>query len=217
MIEKENAVWDHYLKYLMEATQQKESVFKPLLAQMKHCVAADCSRKELRDMMVHIFEPGTVMQGLEQWQCMMDLLLFTSMDKFDGQSRYDHFDDETPPYADLSHEGRDNRFPNTHIYDLSGITQDMLHVLFNFGVMEADKPKVMEAVIRELKLQRNAEVQMLLGDLYQKVGLFEEGIRVFKNIRLNRLADDRSIDDAIRFTDYLIDFQRNGTIPPGML
>ena len=216
MKEKENAVWDHYLKYLTEATQQEETVFKPLLSQMKQCVAADCSREELRDMMVQLFVPGTIMQGLEQWQCMMDLLLYTGMDKFDGQSRYDHFDDDTPPHTDLSHEGRDNRFPLTHIYDLSGKTQDKLHLLVHFGPMEPGLPKFMEAVIRDLKLQRNAEVQMLLGDLYQKVGLFEEGVRVYKNIRMNKLADDPSIDDAIRFTDYLVAYHKNGTIPPGM-
>ncbi len=99
--EREKAVWNHYLSFLSEATLEQQSAFYPMLVRMKERVAADCSREELRDMMVLLFNPGTVMQGLEQWQCMMDMLLYTGMDKFDGQCRFDHFK-KVPPYSDLS-------------------------------------------------------------------------------------------------------------------
>ena len=166
--------------------------------------------------MAALFEPGKVMQGLEQWQCMMDLLLYTGMTKLGGKSRYDYFTEDITPYSDLSHEGQDKRLSNTHIYDLSGITQDKIHIIFNFGPMNEDSPHALELVIRDEKLQKNAELQMFLGDLYQKVGLFDKGVQVFKNIRLNKLADDRSIDDAIRYTDYLVEFRKTGIMPPGI-
>ena len=60
MSRREREIWNHYLNYLTEATQQSKSVFIPMLSRMKQRVAADCSREGLRDMMVLLFDPGTV-------------------------------------------------------------------------------------------------------------------------------------------------------------
>ena len=207
--EREQAVWNHYLSFLSEATLEQQSAFYPMLVRMKERVAADCSREELRDMMVLLFNPGTVMQGLEQWQCMMDMLLYTGMDKFDGQCRFDHFK-KVPPYSDLSQKGKDSPLPLTHIYDLSGVTQDMLHFIFNFAGDTKDNIKLMEMFILSSKLQKNAEIQMLLGDFYRKVGLYDECVKIYQNIRRNGLADDRSIDDAVRQTATLKHYMKMG-------
>ncbi|MBQ9010622.1 MAG: hypothetical protein IJ088_15040 [Clostridia bacterium] len=205
---KEAQAWIHYRDYLTEATLKKNEDFVSDLMRMHRRVYEGCPRTELRDMMVQVFDPGTVMQGLEMWQTMMDLLMFTGLRRFAGKSR-DEFYKGALPY-DMDDGVLDNDAPLTHIYNLSSAVQDLAHLITQ-APLRLNPPKLIEALMKESGLERNAELQMLRGDLYRQVNKLDKAKRIYRDIRKKGLADDRSIDDAIIYTDL---FHRPSGEPP---
>ena len=80
-LSKEKQIWKHYKDYLIEATGKSGSRLDHILAGIKTSVSVGCTRAELKEMMLNVFEPITIMQGLEQWQNQMDILLHTGSAK----------------------------------------------------------------------------------------------------------------------------------------
>lgn len=198
---KETVVWLHYRDYLTEATLKTNEDVCPDLVRMRKRIYEGCARTELRDMMVQVFDPGTVMQGLEQWQCMMDLLLYTRIRRYGVKSRVEFYKNASP--YDMTDGVLDDAAPLTHIYNLSSTTQDLAHMVSEFAPGKSNAPGLLEEIILQAGLQRNAELQMLRGDLYRQMGEFEKAKRIYREIREKGLANDRSIEDAVRHTDQI--------------
>ena len=56
--EREQAVWNHYLSFLSEATLEQQSAFYPMLVRMKERVAADCSTVAVHDGHAPVYRHG---------------------------------------------------------------------------------------------------------------------------------------------------------------
>ena len=76
---KEDDVWTHYKNYLVEATGLPGKVLDKTLGEMKAHVSDGCQREELKGLMLVVFDLITIMQGLEQGQNQMDILLHTRL------------------------------------------------------------------------------------------------------------------------------------------
>lgn len=90
-LSKEKQIWKHYKDYLIEATGKSGPRLDHILAGIKTSVSVGCTRAELKEMMLNVFEPITIMQGLEQWQNQMDILLHTGLDSLSGKSRAEYY------------------------------------------------------------------------------------------------------------------------------
>ena len=201
---REISAWDHYIDYLVEATQRDREDIKKSCDQMKSCIADGCTTEVLKEMMLSVFEPITIMQALEQWQNQMDLMLYTGLKKFKGVSRYEYYvekKDESP--YDFAADGIiDDHSPSAHIYDLSGITQTIVHMASEHGGKKA--PDMVAYAQKEAGLESNYEINMLLGDCFRKVGKFDEAIHTYEDLWDRNGHHDLSIQDAITFTKFMI-------------
>ena len=193
-------VWKHYTDYLIEATHKSQAELSPKIDYIRTRIQEGCSRLELKALMLSVFTPITIMQALEQWQNQMDLLMNTGLNKFDGLSRYEHADQESP-YADLVDGILDSELPSAHIYDLSSTTQDLAHMISEHGGKEA--PSLLSEIMENANLKNNWELLMLLGDCYRQNGQFAEALEAYEKIKINGHYPDSSIQDAIDFTAFM--------------
>ena len=201
---RESSVWDHYIDYLAEALQSDRESIKKAVKPMKASIAEGCTLENLRTLMLSVFEPITIMQALEQWQNQMDIMLHTGLKKFNGETRYEHYvgkSDESP--YDFMVDGiLDDHSPYAHIYNLSGITQTILHMSYEHVGTQA--PEIIAHIMKEAELEKNFEIKMLLGDCYRKRGSFEKAIQTYEELWEENGHHDLSIQDAIIFTRFFM-------------
>lgn len=203
---KEISVWNHYIDYLAEAAYGDKDEIRKSLSYMRNSISEGCSLEELKFMMLEAFEPITIMQGLEQWQNQMDLMLHTGLKKFNGESRHEHYLEKNnqPPYdflMEVINDGiLDDHDPNTHIYNLSGLTQIALHLAYEYSGNEA--PSQIVELQENGNLAENYEITMLLGDCYRRAGQFETAIQTYEDLWEKNGHRDPSIQDAIVFTRF---------------
>ena len=202
--DKETSVWNHYADYLAEAMQRDRENLREAVDHIKNCIAEGCDLKYLKSLMLSVFEPGTIMQALEQWQNQMDLMLHTGLKKFNGKSRYDYYagKKDSLPYDFMGDDTIDDPGPLTHIYDLSGVTQAVIHMAFEYGGKEA--PALIAYTQKKAHLEENYELQMLLGDAYRQIGQFKEAIQIYEELWEKNGHLEFSIQDAILFTRFLM-------------
>ncbi len=94
-----------------------------------------------------------------------------------------------------------------HIYDLSGVTQNILYI--SYEKSGAEGARLIEHIRKESGLEENFEIQMLLGDRYGNYGEFNKAIKVYEELWEKNGHKDLSIQDAIACTKFLMDNQRN--------
>lgn len=201
---KETEVWNHYIDYLVEATHKNRDSLSETINHMKNSIAEGCTLEELRVLMLSAFEPVTIMQALEQWQNQMDLMLHTGLKKFKGVSRYEHYvgKNDKAPYDFMVDAVLDDHSPDAHIYDLSGITQTVLHIASEYSGKDA--PALIIHAQKECGLEENFEIKMLLGDSYRQRGRFKEALLVYEELWDKNGHQDLSIQDAITFTKFVM-------------
>ena len=193
----EASVWDHYRDYLIEATGRI-----PNLTPMRNQVRNSCSRAQLTKLMVKEFDPFTVMQGLEQWLCMMELLLYTGLRKYGGMSRMD-----APGIGneglldDLKNTLQDSFKPDAHLYYMSAATQDTIFLATELRPKEA--PFLIQKYMKEAHLDHNWELMMHLGDAYSAIGDYDNAYRWYYKLQEESSNVDRSIQDAIDSTRFM--------------
>ena len=197
---KTEEVWQHYTDYLIEATHKSHGELSSQIAQMQHSVQKGCSRLELKNLMLNAFVPITIMQALELWQNMMDILLHTGLDKYGGKTRYEHANGASP-YDDLVDGVLDSELPSAHIYDLSSTTQDVVHMISDRVIKEG--PVLLKEIMTQAGLKGNWELLMLLGDCYRLNGEYKKAIETYEMITINGHYPDPSVQDAIDFTAFL--------------
>ena len=199
---RQTSVWDHYIDYLAEATQIDRDRIKKIVSPIKNSISEGCTLQELRILMLRVFEPITIMQALEQWQNQMDIMLHTGLKKFNGETRYEHYaekKDESP--YDFGADGiLDDHRASAHIYDLSGMTQTIMHMSYEHGGKQA--PEWIENAQKEAELKDNFEINMLLGDCYRNIGNFKKAIQTYEELWEKNGHRDSSIQDAIIFTKF---------------
>ncbi len=199
----EKQIWDHYRDYVIEAARITEAKLAPVLSDMKKKVAAGCERQELKEMMLGVFRPITIMQSLEQWQNQMDIMLYTGVDELSGDSRMVYYSEKrnTSPYTFMADGISDEHDADTPIYELSGMTQDLLHMSSEHTGKEA--PALVLQIMKEGNLEKNYEIQMLLGDVYRQCGQINRALEVYDSLWEQNGHADPSIQDAIMFTRYV--------------
>ena len=134
----------------------------------------------------------------------MDLMLHTGMDKFDGLSRVEYYSkqEKKSPYDFGFGVSVDDPTPSAHIYNLSEVTQTLIHVAYDRGYEQA--PSMIELIQKEAKLEDNYEINMLLGDCYRQIGEFDKALRTYKVLWNKNGQRDSSIQDAIVFTKFIM-------------
>lgn len=198
-------IWNHYRDYLMEATGKSASYFGPVLSKLKERVYMGCSRRELRELMDSLFEPVTIMQSLEQWQNQMDILLYTPVQALFGLSREEYYSvrQNKSPYV-MEHDSvLDDPDPATPIRKLSSVTQDLLHIASERSGRKA--PALIVEIQKKAGLQKNWEIQMLLGDCYRQSQQFKESLAVYNMLWDDNGGQDLSIQEAISFTRFAME------------
>ena len=199
---REASVWNHYIDYIAEATQIDRERIKKTVSPMKTSIAEGCTLEELRALMLRVFEPITIMQALEQWQNQMDLMLHTGLKAFKGESRYEYYvgKKDKSPYDFMADGILDDHSASAHIYDLSGITQTIMHMAYEHGGKQA--PEWIVKAQKEAELKENYEINMLLGDCYRNVGNFKKALQTYEDLWETNGHRDPSIQDAITFTKF---------------
>ena len=202
-MDKEQQVWKHYEDYLKEANIGiPYSDLSHILSGMRNNVSGGCTRAELKEMMLNIYTPVNIMWALEQWQIQMDILLHTKLDSLSGKSRYEYYDRELDenPYVFDPDDVLDDSAPDTHIYDLSSITQDMISIASEFGRKESTE--LLLDIQKKSHLKKNWELQMLIGDCYRQNKEFDKAISTYEELWKQNGHNDLSIPDAISFTRF---------------
>ena len=197
LLRTETSVWNQYRDYLIEATGKI-----PDLAPMRNRVRDSCSRAELKKLMLKEFRPFTVMQGLEQWLCMMDLLLYTGLRKLNGMSRMDALETGgEKPLRDLANTAQDSFKPDAHLYNMSAATQDTIFLATKLKPAEA--PFLIQKYMEEAQLDHNWELMMHLGDAYSAIGDYDNAYHWYYKLQKESSNVDRSIQDAIESTRFM--------------
>ena len=184
--------WNHYLGYLAEALQCSPERLKPSVDLLHKKVKSGCTKEELKERMLSLFVPISIMQGLEMWQNYMDLFHRTGLRHFDGKTREEM---EDKMYTDMVDGVVDDPAPETHLYDLGSTSQFLIYMATK-NPMPAS-PILLEKIRTEAGLEANWELMMLLGDMYSYNNHKDKAREIYNNLWEANGHNDLSIQDAI--------------------